>query len=311
MPFKFKHLEKIVGVFLTLVILIIVAVIVLIGREQRWFEKHYEFTTKFLRGEGLSPGMQVAIKGIQIGEVKSVFLNEDNWIEVTFSVYEEYSERIRKDSVAKLKSPPLLGSKVLEIIPGDMHLPVLANGSYIWSSDTDEGARIVAEKERVEKPDQITRLINNLEQLTYNLSAPEGSLEPALHKIEDFFAMLTSDEGSLKQTLASLEAVTRSIDKKEGSVGKLLRDDYELYNNIIAITEKLNVIMADFEELSGTMAQTAPEIKAAIERSNRTMDEAIGLMKVLNENFFVKGFSSRKEPKALPIQNAERAGGYE
>ncbi|KPJ86992.1 MAG: hypothetical protein AMS17_10025 [Spirochaetes bacterium DG_61] len=311
MPFKFKHLEKIVGVFLTLVILIIVAVIILIGREQRWFEKHYEFTTKFLRGEGLSPGMQVAIKGIQIGEVKSVFLNEDNWIEVSFSVYEEYSERIRKDSVVKLKSPPLLGSKVLEIIPGGKDMPVLANGSYIWSSDTDEGSRIMEEKERMEKPDQITRLINNLEQLTYNLSAPEGSLEPALHKIEGFFAMLTSEEGSLKQTLASLESVTRAIEEKEGSVGKLLKDDYELYNNILAITEKLNVIMADFEELSGTMAQSAPEIRAAIERSNRTMDEAIGLMKVLNENFFVKGFSSYKEPEALPIQNAERAGGYE
>ena len=311
MPFKYKHVEKIVGVFLTLVLLIIVAVIILIGREQRWFEKHYEYTTKFLRGEGISPGMLVAIKGIQIGEVKSVFLNEENWIEVTFVVYEEYSERIRKDSVVKLKAPPLLGSKVLEIIPGEKDMPVLANGSYIWSVDTVEGARIMEEKERLERPDQITRLINNLETLTYTLSAPDGSLQPALYKIDEFFAMLTDEEGSLKHSLASLEAVTKSLQEKQGSVGTLLADDNELYDNIILITEKLNVIMENFQELSGTLAETSPEIKAAIERSNRTMDEAIGLMKTLNENFFVKGFSSRKEPKALPIQNSERVGGYE
>jgi phospholipid/cholesterol/gamma-HCH transport system substrate-binding protein len=311
MAFKFKHLEKIVGVFLTLVILIIVAVIILIGREQRWFEKHYQFTTKFLRGEGMSPGMQVAIKGIQIGEVKSVFLNEDNWIEVTFSVYEDYSERIRKDSVVKLKAPPLLGSKVLEIIPGGSDMPVLANGSYIWSVDTEEGARIMKEKEKMERPDELTRIIQNVERLTYNLSTTEGSLEQALYKIYDFFEMLTAEDGNLNQTLASLESITKSIEEREGSIGKFMRDDYELYNNVIEITENLNIILEDFQQLSKTMAATSPEIKAAIERSNRTMDEAIGLMKVLNENFFVRGFSSRKEPEPLPIQNAERVGGYE
>jgi hypothetical protein len=37
MSFKFKQLEKIVGFFITLAILIALAVIVMIGREQRWF----------------------------------------------------------------------------------------------------------------------------------------------------------------------------------------------------------------------------------------------------------------------------------
>jgi ABC-type transporter Mla subunit MlaD len=82
MSFKFKHLEKIVGFFLTLALLIVVAVIVMIGREQRWFEKQHIYTTKFTSGESVSVGMQVQIKGIQTGEVKSVFLTEDNLIEV-------------------------------------------------------------------------------------------------------------------------------------------------------------------------------------------------------------------------------------
>ena len=309
MSFKFKHLEKIVGVFLTLVILIIVTVIIFIGREQRWFEKHFEYSAKFLRGEGISTGMQVAVKGIQIGEVKSVYLNEDNWIEISFSVYEEYYERIRKDSVVKLRAP-LIGSKVLELIPGEKDMPVLASGSYIWSMDTEEGARIMKEKEKIEKPDEITRILNNVELLTYNLSATEGSLNQTLHKIQEFFDLFTSEEGNLNQTLASLKEITRSIEEKEGSIGKFMGDNYELYNNVISLTEKLNTIMDDFQILSKTISDTSPEIKAAIERSNRAMDEAIGLMKTLNENFFVKGFSSRKEQEALPIENVEREGGY-
>jgi len=309
MSFKFRNLEKIVGVFLTIVILVVIAVVILIGREQRWFEKHYQFTTKFLRGEGLSPGMQVTIKGIQVGSVKSIFLNEDNWIEVTFSVFEEYAERIRKDSVVRLRAP-LIGSKSLEIIPGDRNQPVLASGSYIWSMDTEEGARLLEKKAKQEKPDEITRILQNVEQLTFNLSDAQGSLETTLAKIQSFFDMLTSQDGNLNQTLQNLQQITRTIEDKEGSIGKLMSDNYELYNNITLILENLNTVIKDFQVLSSTMSKTTPEIKAAIERSNRTMDEAIGLMKTLQDNFFVKGFSSRKEAPPLPLGGAEREGGY-
>jgi phospholipid/cholesterol/gamma-HCH transport system substrate-binding protein len=309
MALRFKHLEKVVGVFLTLVILIIVVVVVFIGRERRWFEKQYEFTTEFWRGDGLKPGLIVSIKGIQIGEVKSVFLNEENWIEVRFSVYEEYAERIRKDSVAKLRSP-LIGSKVLEIIPGGKDQLPLENGSYIWSEDTDEGAKILEARAKEEKPDQLTRIMGNVEHLTANLSDAEGNLERALVKVRDFFDMLTAEDGSLSRTLKNLDAITSSIEDKEGSIGKLMYDNYELYNNIISIMEKLNAIMEDFQDLSRTISETSPEIKAAIERANMTMDEAIGLIRTLQDNFFVKGFSSRKEDVVVPLENAEREGGY-
>jgi len=310
MSFKFKHLEKIVGVFLSLVIIAIIGVIMLIGKEQRWFEKHYEFTTKFIRGEGLSPGMQVQIKGIQVGEVISVFLNKDNWIEVRFRVFEEYADRIRQDSVVRLRAP-LIGSKTLEIIPGDADKPVLANGSYIWSEDTEEGERVLKEKQKLEKTDEITRILQNIEKLTYNLSSQEGSLEKALSKIDKFFAMLSDEKGSLNQTLKSIEYITKSIEDREGSIGKIINDNYELYNNINSLLESLNTVIVDFQKMSKMLADTSPELKAAIERSNATIDEAIGLIKTLKENFFIRWFSSRKESKPAPVENTERAGGYE
>ena len=309
MAYRFKHLEKVVGVFLTLVILIIVVVVIFIGRERRWFEQQYEFTTEFWSGEGLKPGIIVTIKGIQIGEVKSVFLNEDNWIEVRFAVYEEYAERIRKDSVAKLNSP-LIGSKVMEIIPGGEHQLPLENGSYIWSQDTEIGADILEERAKEERPDQLTRILGNVERLTYNLSDAEGNLERTLVKVQDLFELLSAEDGSLNRTLKTLDRLTSSIQEQEGSIGKLLYDNYELYNNITSIMKRINAIMADIQTLSGTISETSPEIKAAIERANVTMDEAIGLIRTLQENFFVRGFSSRKEDVVVPLENAEREGGY-
>jgi phospholipid/cholesterol/gamma-HCH transport system substrate-binding protein len=309
MAYRFKHLEKVVGVFLTLVILIIVVVVIFIGRERKWFEQQYEFITEFWSGEGLKPGIVVAIKGIQIGEVKSVFLNEDNWIEVRFSVYEEYAKRIRKDSVAKLRSP-LIGSKVMEIIPGGEKQLPLENGSYIWSEDTEVGAEILKERAKEERPDQLTRILGNVERLTYNLSDANGNLERTLTKVQDFFTLLTDENGSFNRTLKNIDRLTSSIEQKEGSIGKLMYDNYELYNDIVSIMNSLNTIMDDMKTLSGTISESSPEIKAAIERANVTMDEAIGLIRTLQENFFVKGFSSRKEETVTPLENTEREGGY-
>lgn len=309
MAFRYKHSEIVVGVFLVAAVVVIIAVIIMIGSERRWFEKRFEFTTKFQRGEGVSPGMQVAIRGIQVGEVQSVYLNEDNWIEITFNVYQEYAERIRKDSVVKLHSP-LIGSKALDIIPGGQTMPVLASGSYVWSEDTEQGRRILAQRTRQDRPEQLQRVLDNVERLTYNLSASDGSLEPALEKILVFFEKLSSDQESLQIVLANLEKITSSIEQKEGSIGKILGDDEELYTGITRLMDHLNEMAANFETLSGTLADSSPEIKAAIARSNRTMNEAIGLIKTLQNNFFVRGFSSRKSQAPRPIEGADREGGY-
>jgi phospholipid/cholesterol/gamma-HCH transport system substrate-binding protein len=309
MAFRYKHTEIVVGIFVIFAVVLIIAVIIMIGSQRRWFEKRYEYTTKFLRAEGVSPGMQVRIRGIQVGEVKKIFLNEDNWIEVTFVVYQEYSERVRKDSVARLQAP-LIGSKALEIIPGGKNLPVLASGSFVWSEDTEQGQSIIAEKLKEEKPEQLQRILNNVEKLTFNLSNEEGSLEPALESIAQFFEKLNSDQENLQMMLANLERITESIDLKSGSIGKFMADDEELYNNVLELTEHLNEMAANFEELSVVVANSSPEIQAAIERSNRIMNETLGLVKMLQNNFFVRAFSSRKGQETAPIGEEQREGGY-
>jgi phospholipid/cholesterol/gamma-HCH transport system substrate-binding protein len=311
MSFKFKHLEKIVGFFLTLAILIAVAVIIMIGSEQRWFEKQHIYTTKFLSGESLSVGMEVKIKGIQTGEVKSVFLTEDNLIEVTFKVFQEYSGRIRKDSVIKKRSP-LIGAKYLEIIPGEANMPVLASGSYVWSEDTEEGKRILSERLRVERPEQIQRILNNVEEMTYKLSADEERLMVVLSKAGEFMDTLNDEQGDLNQVLDHIEAITQSIVEREGSIGRMIYDDYEMYNQITATMSNLNSMTGNLEELSAMLADSSPEVKMAMQNVNRAMDEAVGLMTTLQNSVWLRNASKKTEQQlqAKPIEGDVREGGY-
>ena len=311
MSFKFKHLEKIVGFFLTLAILIAVAVVIMIGREQRWFEKQHIYTTKFISGESLSVGMEVQIKGIQTGEVKTVFLTEDNLIEVNFKVFQEYSGRIRKDSVVK-KRTPLIGAKYLEVIPGESDLPVLASGSYVWSEDTEEGKRILSERLRVDRPEQIQRILDNVEEMTYKLSADEEKLMVVLTKAGEFMGMLNDEKGDLNQILDHIEAITKSIVESEGSIGKMLYDEYELYEQITATMGNLSSMTANLDELSQMLADSSPEVKMAMQNVNRAMDNAIGLMHTIQNSVWLRSASKKTEQKLKPkpIEGDVREGGY-
>jgi hypothetical protein len=40
------------------------------------------------------------------------------------------------------------------------------------------------------------------------------------------------------------------------------------------------------------------------------MNEALGLVKMLQNNFFVRAFSSRKRQETVPIEVEQREGGY-
>ena len=236
---------------------------------------------------------------------------QDNLIEVKFQVFQEYAERIRKDSVVK-KRAPLIGTKYLEIIPGETNMPVLASGSYVWSEDTEEGKRILSERLREERPEQIQRILDNVEDLTYKLSDDDENLMLALIQIQKLFGMLASEEGDLNQMLANIESITESIDLGEGSIGRLLYDDYEIYNQLAAVMQNMNDITANFEDLSVVLADSSPEIKSAMENVNRTMDEAIGVMGTIQNSFWLRSASKKtmRELEAQPVEDSMREGGY-
>jgi ABC-type transporter Mla subunit MlaD len=255
--------------------------------------------------------MAMKIKGIQTGEVKSVFLTEDNLIEVNFKVFQEYSGRIRKDSVVKKRSP-LIGAKYLEIIPGEANMPVLASGSYVWSEDTEEGKRILNDRLRVDRPEQIQRILNNVEEMTYKLSSDEEKLMVMLTKAGEFMDLLNDEEGDLNQILDHIEAITKSIVESEGSIGKMIYDDYEMYEQITATMTNLSSMTENLDELSEMLADSSPEVKTAMQNVNRAMDNAIGLMTTLQNSVWLRSASKKTEQslQPKPIEGDVREGGY-
>ncbi|HET6487050.1 MAG TPA: MlaD family protein [Spirochaetia bacterium] len=144
MKLKIRFAEQIVGSFLLVAILGVVALLVLIGVNQRWFARNYLFTSRFASADGLAVGMPIMLKGFEIGKITRISLNEQDEVDIQFLVEDTYYDRIRPNSVLQLVSSPIGLGTSLKFIPGKDAAPPLPEMAFVPTVDSDEGKALVA-----------------------------------------------------------------------------------------------------------------------------------------------------------------------
>ncbi|NTV54238.1 MAG: MCE family protein, partial [Syntrophaceae bacterium] len=104
MELKFSRMDRVVGVFLILVVALMVGSVVLLGRGKDWFRPTVTYYAQFKENYNLAPGSSVKLFKAEIGHVKSVQLVGDA-VRVRLSIFEEYHNRFRQDTVVTVESP--------------------------------------------------------------------------------------------------------------------------------------------------------------------------------------------------------------
>ncbi len=143
MKFRIRFADQVVGAFLLLAVLGVAAILVLVGINQRWFAKDYTFRSRFDSAGGLSVGMPVMLKGFEIGQISRISLNDDNQVDVLFSVQDTFIDKVLPDSVLELTSSPIGLGVTLHFHPGVAGGPPLAEMDFIPSLDLPEGKALV------------------------------------------------------------------------------------------------------------------------------------------------------------------------
>ena len=118
MKFRIRYADQLVGLFLLLAVLAIAVILVFLGVNQRWFAKDYEFRSRFDSAGGLSVGMPIMLKGFEIGSIERIELNDDNQVDVLFTVQDTYYNKVLPNSVLELTSSPIGLGVTLNFYPG-------------------------------------------------------------------------------------------------------------------------------------------------------------------------------------------------
>ncbi|HVS14652.1 MAG TPA: MlaD family protein [Thermoanaerobaculia bacterium] len=273
-----------VGLMVTVTAVILALGIFLVGQQNFLFTATDSYFVRYRNVGGLAEGNPVQLNGVSVGRVERIVLPEDTtdpdlrvWIEIE----RRYAERIRSDSVARIKSLGLLGDKYVQVTSGSPGAELVEPGGEIAA----------------DQPTDVDALIASGEDVVGNIVLTAQSLSRILERMERGEGLLgeliTEREGkrvtdTVIETLESVQRVVGDVEGGKGTIGRLLADD-TLADRLTESVGRLNEFLDDVQTGDGLLpallhdSQTRASFDESMGALRTTLDDLAGVAADLQE----------------------------
>lgn len=317
------------GVFVLIGSVLSILVIYLIGNKQNMFGNTFTLNATFNNVRGLQNGNNVRYAGINIGTVKDIEMINDTTIQVGMLIDNNMQKHIRKNSVANIGSDGLVGSMIINILPGIGEAPYIKPNDEIKSfsnvatSDmmntlnvTNENAAIFTEqllnitrsinegKGTVGRLLNDTILGNNLSQTVINLKNTTYNAQKTMKKLDELVEHLDNKES----VAATLFGDSLSGRKIKNVLKNLENSSIEIEKT----TKNLNAVISNIDNGNGAInyLSTDTTLVNQLQSSMKNVDEGIlkfnENMEALKHNFLTRGYFKKQEKqKAKNLREVE------
>lgn len=316
------------GVFVILGTALLVVASYLIGNRQNMFGQNFTIEAVFKNVNGLQKGNNVRYAGINVGTVRDIDMVNDTLIRVLMLVEEKMHTHIKTDAIATIGSDGLVGSMIVNIIPGNGNAPLVKDGDRIISYSrigaedmlstlnvTNENAALLtADLLKVttalrQGKGTLGRLLNdttmarNLEQTIYNLRRASREADIMFRELNNM-----TKEMKGKQTVANVLLT----DTLSGQRVKEIMHNLELSSKSMAsVTSELDSLVKDFSKSSGafnyltqdtTLVTRLSVTMKNIEEGTAKFNEN---MEALKHNFLTRGYFKKLEREQRKAERRE------
>ena len=249
---------------------------------QNIFNKERKLYAVYPRIDGLIEANPLLLNGFKIGQVNKIELlpsDKKNMILVTFILSSDV--KIPIQSVAKIFSSDLLGSKAVEIIPSNQ-LHFVENGDTLVSQSDDDL------KTAVNK--QIQPLQKKAEDLISSIDSVMSVVKEVLNA--NVRQNLISSFESIKNTIIALERTTYQVDTLMGTerfaIASIIQKTNSIVDNIEKNNEKITQAINNFNSISDSLAKA--NLKKTVEETNIAL---AGVNKIVNQINSGKGTAGK------------------
>ncbi len=220
---------------------ILAGFILAIGDQSFLFRASNSYRIMFPNAAGLAEDNPVQLNGVTVGKVDRILLSErpeSEMLEVRISVERRYANRLRRDSLARIKTLGLLGDKYVEITSGSPGAVLLNPGDEIPAAlPTDVDDLIASGADVV---DHIVLTAQSLSTILGRMERGEGLLGELVAARDD--ERITD---TVIRTLESVERLTNEVEAGGGVLGRLLTDEElgdRLASSLDTIDETLTLL---------------------------------------------------------------------
>lgn len=196
----------------TVVMLLVASLLVVVFGEFR-FGSDDEYHATFTDASRLKSGQDVRIAGVPVGSVKEIKLNDDNTVDVSFTVNDRY--QLYTSTKAQVRYENLVGDRYLEIASGPGDLVKLPRGGTVANTepalDLDAllgGLRPVLKGLDGEKINEVSNAVIEL------LQGQGGALSTMLSSTSAFTQNLAARDQLIGDVITNLNTVLGTVDEK-------------------------------------------------------------------------------------------------
>jgi phospholipid/cholesterol/gamma-HCH transport system substrate-binding protein len=269
-----------VGIFVAAGVVAFIAVVYLLGARARLFETHATIHADFTEVGGLVEGATVRLAGVQIGRVRRVNLPSEpgGKVRVDMQIGKRFTDRVRKDSIARIDTQGLLGDKIIELTVGTPAAPPVRTGDVIAGRDPADFGQIVGQGAETVK--NVSALAESLRTTAEALGRSKliedtsATLGAARRAADEIARGATVAIGEIRGVTARLGRITDQVEKGPGWAHVLLYEEpvaLRQLGQLIASTQALLDRTARGEGAIGVF--TSEQSTAAARRLVVAMDK--------------------------------------
>lgn len=308
---KFK-----LGILIILGTLTFIAAIYFIGNKQNLFGRTAIIYAVFNNVNGLQPGNNIRYSGIDAGTVRRIEMVNDTVIRVEMAIERKILKHIKTDAVATISSDGLVGSMVINIIPGSGKQlvkdgSIIKSYSRIRTEDILKTLNVTNENAALLTADllKITGKIENgkgsigvllndtdmaseMKETIHYLKISSMETTLSVKKLNHLLSFLENDNnviGVLKDTATAL--------KVKNIVVELDQSAKEMHHTV----SNLNIVVTNIKEGKGAVnyltqdPASAQKIDSVINNVNQASQLLKENLEALKHNFLLRGYFKKLE----------------
>jgi phospholipid/cholesterol/gamma-HCH transport system substrate-binding protein len=233
------------------------------------FTSEKKLSSKYTEINGLNKGNPVLLYGLTVGRIDDLQLINESYNKVLVKYHINGDVSLPINSVAKIISSDILGSKAIDLLPGDAT-------TFVGKHDTLRG------DVEVSLSKSISKVVAPFQEKLENLL---GSVDTVVTGLNEIFNGQTKRDLklsflSIRETVKNIEHVTGQVDSftksETGRIRSILVDfqsiSYNIKTNNAAITRAINNFAAITDSLRASrLKQTLLEANVAVTQVNQIL----------------------------------------
>ncbi len=306
------------GIFVVLGTLLLLIASYLIGNRQNMFTRNFTISALFKNANGLQNGNNVRFSGINVGTVNKIEMVNDTTIQVFMIIEEKMQKHIKKDAVAMIGSDGLVGSMLVNIVPGEGNAPFIEEGDELESYSktatqdmlntlnvTNENAALLT-ADLLEVTQALTKgkgtlgrllndstMANDLQRTVTNLNSISVQTNRAITKVNEVLKEVSLQESAagvlLNDTLSAgkMRTIITNLESSSIEINEMTQDLATVVDDLQHEDGLINYISND-SILVRQLENTMQNIEQGTERFNENME-------ALKHNFLTRGYFRKQE----------------